>query len=654
MTELAEKTLVDGRYRIIGRIGSGGMADVYCAEDTHLGREVALKVLHRRFAQDQEFVERFRREASSAAGLQHPNVVGVFDRGRHEGTYYIAMEHLRGPTLKEIVTEAAPLPQNTAIEFGVQILRAAGFAHRRGVIHRDFKPHNVIVDENGNAKVTDFGIARAGASEMTETGSIMGTAQYLSPEQAQGHAVTAASDLYSIGVMLYEMVAGRLPFDGDSAVSVALKHLAEPPPPVSRFRPDVNPALEAVVMAALAKDPAQRWQSADEFAAGLEAARERLDAGDGQDTAAFGALPLPVPVASPESAPLADGTAPEAPPATEPPARRRRRWPMFAIGLMALALAALLALLALGGLVAADKVDVPRVTGKQLIQARAALEHAGLKVRQTRVRSSADFDTVVDQDPNGGTRADKGSTVTLEVSNGPGNVRVPSVENLEQARAIKELNKLDLKANVDEEHSDRVREGFAIRTVPRESTEVERGTRVRLFVSSGPRKVSVPAVVGLSRGSAESQITGAGLEVAVQEQESDAPQGEVLAQQPAAGSRVDKGTRVTITVSKSRPRLTVPDVVGLSAGAAVRELRGAQLTAVKRERSVTSREEDGKVLAQRPGGGAQADRGAAVVIVVGAFKEAKPPKAPKAPKKTPKKTPTTPSTPPATPQPPAP
>ena len=239
VTEVADNTLVDSRYLIVRRIGSGGMADVYCAEDTHLGRQVALKVLHRRFAQDQEFVERFRREASAAAGLQHPNVVGVFDRGRHDGTYYIAMEHLPGRTLKEIVTAEAPLAQERVVDLGMQILQAAEFAHRHGVIHRDFKPHNVIVDDHGAVKVTDFGIARAGASEMTETGSIMGTAQYLSPEQAQGHAVTAASDLYSIGVMLYEMLAGRLPFEGDSAVSVALKHLSEPPPPISQFRPDV-------------------------------------------------------------------------------------------------------------------------------------------------------------------------------------------------------------------------------------------------------------------------------------------------------------------------------------------------------------------------------------------------------------------------------
>ncbi len=295
MTEVATGALVDGRYRILRRIGSGGMADVYAAEDTHLGREVALKVLHRRFAQDQEFVERFRREAKAAAGLSHPNVVGVFDRGEHEGTYYIAMECLTGRTLKEIVASEAPLSQQRVVELGVQILHAAGFAHRHGVIHRDFKPHNVIVDERGHAKVTDFGIARAGASEMTETGSIMGTAHYLSPEQAQGHAVTAASDLYSIGVMLYELLTGQLPFQGESAVAIALKHLSEQPAPISQLRPDVHPALEAVVMAALAKDPAQRWQTADDFAEGLEAARAQIDAGanGGQSTAAFAPIPLP-------------------------------------------------------------------------------------------------------------------------------------------------------------------------------------------------------------------------------------------------------------------------------------------------------------------------------------------------------------------------
>src|SRR5919112_720255 len=289
MAEVAEGAVVDGRYRIERRIGSGGMADVYVAADSQLGREVAIKMLHRRFSRDQEFVERFRREASAAAGLQHPNVVSVFDRGEYDGTYYIAMEYLPGKTLREVLREEAPLDQLRAIDYTIQILQAAAFAHRRGVVHRDFKPHNVMVGPDGRLKVTDFGIARAGASEMTETGSIMGTAQYLSPEQAQGHAVTAASDLYSIGVMLYEMLAGRLPFEGDSAVSVALKHLSEPPTPISQLRPDVSPALESVVMAALAKDPAHRWQSADDFAEALQAALAAVH--DRHPRAAAGRVP---------------------------------------------------------------------------------------------------------------------------------------------------------------------------------------------------------------------------------------------------------------------------------------------------------------------------------------------------------------------------
>ena len=389
MTEVAGNTLVDGRYRILRRIGSGGMADVYCAEDGHLGRQVAIKVLHRRFAQDQEFVERFRREAKSAAGLNHPNVVGVFDRGEHEGTYYIAMEYLTGRTLKDIVTSEAPLPQERVIDIGTQILEAAGFAHRHGVIHRDFKPHNVIVDDLGHAKVTDFGIARAGASEMTETGSIMGTAQYLSPEQAQGHAVTATSDIYSIGVMLYEMLAGRLPFEGDSAVAVALKHLSEQPPPISQWRPDVHPALEAVVMAALAKDPAQRWQSAEDLAAGLEAARVQIDTGQngGQDTAALPRSRCRPTMPRPRR--RGERAGPVIAPTNEP--RAGRDGAALAVvhdRAPDLALVAALLYVILSGTLAAEKKDVPRVTGKQLVEARAVLERAGFEGQTERVRGA--------------------------------------------------------------------------------------------------------------------------------------------------------------------------------------------------------------------------------------------------------------------------
>jgi eukaryotic-like serine/threonine-protein kinase len=615
MTEVAANTLVDSRYRIVRRLGSGGMADVYCAEDTHLGREVALKVLHRRFAQDQEFVERFRREAKSAAGLQHPNVVGVYDRGEHEGTYYIAMEHLPGRSLKEIVEQEAPLPQEQVIALGVQILRAAGFAHRHGVIHRDFKPHNVIVDDAGQAKVTDFGIARAGASEMTETGSIMGTAQYLSPEQAQGHAVTAASDLYSIGVMLYEMLAGRLPFEGESAVSVALKHLSEQPPPLSQFRPDVNPALESVVMAALAKDPARRWQSAEEFAAALEAARVRIESGvdgGGQETAIF----TPVPVESPS-----DSFPPQLPPDALAAPRRRRRWPWFTLGLLTLLLAGLLAFLAISGLTAEEKVEIPRVVGKQLVEARADLERAGFEVAESRVRSDQDFDQVLDQDPDGGQEAEKGSTVTLEVSDGPGTVNVPTVAKLPQREAIRQLERADLKVSTNKEPSDEVDEGLAIRTVPRAGTEVTRGTRITLFISSGPEQVTVPDVNGLSRNSAEQQLEDEGLRVAVREQESEEPEGDVIAQDPAAGTDVDKGATVTITVSTGVAKVVSPNVVGLQPRDASRQLRDSGLEPLERERTVTDPAQDGVVIEQRPAAGTELEKGRAVVIIVGRLEE---------------------------------
>jgi len=626
MTEVAGNTLIDGRYRILRRIGSGGMADVYCAEDSHLGRQVAIKVLHRRFAQDQEFVERFRREAKSAAGLNHPNVVGVFDRGEHEGTYYIAMELLTGRTLKDIVTAEAPLPQDRVVDIGTQILEAAGFAHRHGVIHRDFKPHNVIVDEHGHAKVTDFGIARAGASEMTETGSIMGTAQYLSPEQAQGHAVTATSDIYSIGVMLYEMLAGRLPFEGDSAVAVALKHLSEQPPPISQWRPDVHPALEAVVMAALAKDPAQRWQSAEDLAAALEAARVQIEAGHngGQDTAAFAPIPMPSDDGT-AATQVAGAPAPVIAPVAEPRAERERRWPWFTIGILTLALVGALLFVILSGALTAEKVDVPRATGKQLVVARALMERAGFEVQTERVRSSQPFDQVIDQDPNPGEQADKGSTVTLEVSDGPGTVLVPAVANLRQGQATRELEDAGLKVTVDSESSEKVKKGFAVRTVPGEGKEVTKGTRVRLLVSSGPEQIAVPDVTGLSRESAESLLRDEGLEVAVLEQESDVAEGDVISQSPSAGTQLTRGETVTITVSTGRPQVDVPDVIGLKERSASARLASAGLEPVTQERTVTDPAQDGVVVEQRPGSGTQVDSGRQVVIVVGVLEEPEPP-----------------------------
>jgi len=606
MTEVASNTLVDNRYRILDRIGSGGMADVYRAEDTHLGREIALKVLHRRFAQDAEFVERFRREARAAAGLQHPNVVGVYDRGDHEGTYYIAMEHLTGSSLKDVVGAEAPLDQLKVIDLGVAILAAAAFAHKNGVIHRDFKPHNVIIDGEGVPKVTDFGIARAGASEMTETGSIMGTAQYLSPEQAQGHSVSEASDLYSIGIMLYELLTGGLPFGGDSAVSIALKHLSEPPPPMATESLHIEPNLESVVMGALAKDPQERWQTAEDFAAALEACRPYVEAqGAGAaPTTATAAFAAPVVV-------------------TERPVEERedrRRWPYVVLALLVLALIGVMAY----AFTRPEKVDVPKVVGLQLSEARERLDRKGFEeVEVQRERSRAPVDTVLRQNPDSGEAAARGDVIKLGVSAGPGKVRVPSVSNTPQERAIKELDRQGLKVTADPQASDTVKEGFAIGTSPQAGTEVDRGTRVRLFVSTGPEQISVPSVVGLTRESAEARITDLGLEVAVEMEEStDTPDGEVISQSPGSGTQLERGSKVSITVATQPEQVDVPDVTGLSQGDALRVLRNAGLGGSVQQRTTDDESEGGIVLDQRPGAGVEVDEGASVVIIVGLFEEA--------------------------------
>src|SRR6184192_2483683 len=280
VTDTLLGTVFDGRYRIVRKLGSGGMADVYLAEDQELGRRVAIKILNDRHAADDSFVERFRREAKNAAGLSHPNIVSVYDRGTAEGTYYIAMEYLDGRSLKELIVSRGPAPVKTSVEYARQILAAVGFAHKNGIVHRDIKPHNVLVGPEGRLKVTDFGIARSGASQMTEVGSIIGTAQYLSPEQARGSPVDQTSDLYSVGIVLYEMLTGKVPFTGDTPLEIAMKHLSAIPKPPSQVRHDVPHDLDLIVLRALAKDPDERYQTADEMDADLERVLQGLPVGD--------------------------------------------------------------------------------------------------------------------------------------------------------------------------------------------------------------------------------------------------------------------------------------------------------------------------------------------------------------------------------------
>src|SRR4051794_39426177 len=643
MAEVAENAIVDGRYRITGRIGTGGMADVYCAHDEHLGRDVALKMLHRRFAQDQEFVERFRREASAAAGLQHPNVVNVFDRGEYDGTYYIAMEFLRGRTLKELISQEGPLDQIRALDITVQILRAAGFGHRRDVIHRDFKPQNVIVDDEGGVKVTDFGIARAGASEITETGSIMGTAQYLSPEQAQGTAAEESSDLYSIGVMLFEMITAQLPFDGESAVAVALRHLTEPPPPLHTLRPDVHPALEAVVNQALAKDPRQRFQDADSFIAALEHVRPQLQAMQpGQETADWTAI-TPAVYPAPYETMVTSAPAAYAP--VDERRERRRVWPWIVLGLL---IAAVIG----GALLFAgerNKVAVPGVIGARADQARTLLEQRGFQVNVDRKKSLQPVDQVIQQDPGPGEKVKKGSTVTLTVSDGPPDAVVPDVEGLPLRVALRQLRKKGFVPDINQQSSDTVKKGLVISTSPSGGTVLAQGEHVGVDVSGGVAQFATPNVVGLDQGAAENALENKGLVPAVVEQQSDQPQGNVIAQEPVAGTKVAKGDRVTITVSKGPGAVAVPDVVGLTRGDARGELQSAGFNVQVKTRTSEDPGDDDIVLDQRPGHGTQLKKGRTVVIYVGQY-TAPPADTGTTPTPTPTPTPTTPSgttTPPA-------
>jgi beta-lactam-binding protein with PASTA domain/predicted Ser/Thr protein kinase len=593
MPSIAPDTLVDGRYRVIRRLGSGGMADVYCAEDTQLGREVALKLLYRRFAEDSEFVERFRREASSAAGLQHPNVVQVFDRGQWDGTYYIAMEFLPGRNLKQVVRDHGALEPALAVDLVVQILKAARFAHRRGVVHRDIKPHNVIVDDEGRAKVTDFGIARAGASDMTETGSIMGTAQYLSPEQAQGHPVDARADLYSIGIVLYELLTGAPPFDADSPVTIALKQVSEDPVPPRQLNPAVPPALDAVVLRALRKEPAERFQGADAFVAALESAMA-------------GGYVEPIAMADDPVAALEE--------------QDRRNWSRIAlVALVLLALAAL----AIGAwlLLTPDKTRVPDVVGKRSGTAAQILQNRGFEVDVVPIQSdTVPEDRVAGQRPEPGTEADEGSLVTITVSSGPGEAAVPIVQGLPADEAADRLREAGFKSEQRGEFSDSVRSGRVIETTPPEGTTLRRGSTVTLVVSRGREKVAVPDLQGRSREEAERLLREAELEPAVTEREDEAADpGTVLEQDPAAGTRVAKGRTVELVVAKAPPDVEVPGVIDATEDDAVQALEDAGFEVTVEEVSAETPDDDGIVLDQEPDPGTPRPQGSDVTITVGRF-----------------------------------
>jgi eukaryotic-like serine/threonine-protein kinase len=631
-------TVFDGRYQIIRKLGAGGMADVYLAEDQELGRRVAIKILNDRHAADDSFIERFRREAKNAAGLSHPNIVSIYDRGEAEGTYYIAMEFLDGRSLKELIVGRGPAPIKIAIDYARQILAALGAAHRQGIVHRDIKPHNVLVGAEGRLKVTDFGIARSGASQMTEVGSIIGTAQYLSPEQARGAPVDQTSDLYSVGVVLYEMLTGQVPFTGDTPLEIAMKHLSEVPKPPSELRPEVTHDLDSVVLRALAKDPSERYQSAEEMDADLARVAEGLPVDPETEEAATAVLSGSGVMAAAPTSVIARPGAPTlpAPPGRTPPAgyygyegpprRRRPVWPwvLSVLLLVAAAAAAWFAYTKIQDQLNANKpVAVPFVEGSREALATEKIRDAGLVPQVARAfDDKIEKGIVINQSPDAGERIQRHGNVDITVSKGKETLPVPSVIGKSQADAVSTLTNAGLVARVFQ-----VPSGKPVDTVtgqdPRPGETVEKGSPVRINVSSGPAEVTVPSVVGLPFDQASSALQNEGFAVGRKNVESDQPADTVVEQSPSGSAK--PGSTITLSVSKGPKTSEVPDVGSQDEQSARDSITSAGFTVRVRNQEVTDPGLEGIVLNQSPGGGTQAKQGSIVTITVGRLAQTEPP-----------------------------
>jgi eukaryotic-like serine/threonine-protein kinase len=618
-------TLFDGRYRILRKLGTGGMANVYLAEDEVLGRRVAIKILNDRHAGDDQFVERFRREAKNAASLSHPNIVSIYDRGEAEGTYYIAMEYLDGRSLKELIVARGPAPVHIAIDYARQILTAIRFAHRHGIVHRDIKPHNVLVDAEGRLKVTDFGIARAGVSQMTETGSIIGTAQYLSPEQAKGAPVDQTSDLYSVGVVLYELLTGVVPFSGDTPVEIAMKHLSSAPEPPSAKRAEIPRDLDLIVLRALAKDPADRYQSAEEMDADLARVARGAAVSPATEEAATAIISRPPPAGVTEITSRRPAV-PYAPPAAyydyDEPRRRASFWPWFIAALFVIAAV-------IGGYFLYNQVQ-DQLSGSETVavgdyralresDAVKKIHQAGLRDQVVRQYSKdVDETYVIKQDPQPGERIAKGNYVTVFTSLGPPKTTVPSVVGLQLDAALGRLQDAKLKGKKVSVDSDKP-EGQVVSQSPTAGASVEEGSAVTVRVSKGPQPVAVPNVIGLSFESASSTLLGKGFAVSRVDVDASDAKGIVVGQDPAPGTFQNPNTNIKLSVSKGPKTSTVPDVTSISQADAVAQLRESGFRVHIVTQPVTDPNQDGIVQTQDPAGGTQAPPGSSVTIAVGKF-----------------------------------
>ncbi|MFF7869808.1 Stk1 family PASTA domain-containing Ser/Thr kinase [Streptomyces qaidamensis] len=633
--------VLDGRYRIDARIAVGGMATVYRAVDTRLDRVLALKVMHPALAVDASFVERFIREAKSVARLAHPNVVQVFDQGTDGSYVYLAMEYVAGCTLRDVLRERGALQPRAALDILEPVLAALGAAHRAGFVHRDMKPENVLIGDDGRVKVADFGLVRAVDTVTNTTGTVLGTVSYLAPEQIEDGTADPRVDVYACGVMLYEMLTGDKPHDGDSPAVILYKHLHEDVPPPSAAVPGMAYELDEMVASATARTPAVRPHDAVALLAQIRDGRGRLsedqldavppqalavdhDNGDDRTTVIPRALttPRPLPVNEDDEASRAavDRTSRFASPPPPPPSRRRR--PGFRRGPAAIAVAVLL-VLGLGAGIwyinSGQFTKVPPLLAKTQAQAEDRLEDAGLEVGEV---SHAHSDTVkrgtiIGTNPEPGARIRLNDSVSFTISDGPETVRVPALAGRKLEEARDQLRQDGLEPGmVTREFSEDVPRGSVVSARPADGTKVRAGTAVELVVSKGS-PIDIPDVTGSDEADARSELTEAGLKVKIAPERvnsSEYDKGQVVRQTPKSGGPAAEGDTVTLTLSKGPEMVEVPDVVGDSVDDATRALEGAGFQ-VDEDRGLLGLFGD-EVKSQSVDGGATAPKGSTITIKI--------------------------------------
>jgi len=622
-----EQTLLSSRYRLSGHLARGGMADVYEAEDTLLNRPVAVKILHTNFASDSAFVARFRREAQAAANLNHPNIVAIYDWGQEDNTYYMVMELISGRTLREIMKSEGPLLPRRAAEITAEAAAALTVAHQAGVYHRDIKPGNIMITQDGAVKVTDFGIARAldDSEELTRTGAVIGTATYFSPEQAQGLPADERSDVYSLGIVLYEMLTGRPPFTGESPVAVAYQHVSEYALPPDQVNPDVPPDLAAIVEKAMAKEPVERYQTADELRSDLLlylSGRQPLAAGAAAAAAATALIGTPPPTVPP------DETARVVATSQVPPEEPRSQAAYFAavIGLLAVLAVGIFILFRLlaGGEPVANTVIVPDLTLQPAEQVFETLQELDLKVRTRQETSdTVPIGLVIATEPPAGTEVETGSFVVVVESAGIEEFTVPPVigETEAVARSRIEAQGFEI-GTVTYELTETEVEGVVIDQSPEGGTLQPPGTEVDLKVSKGPLSLEVPDVSGMTADNAIVTLTREGFENILTEEEFslDELEGRVIRTDPEAAMVVPRDRTVTVFVSLGPEPVAVPDFTGMTEPEARQQANSLGLLLVVSSDRVEVPLDSGlidRIAAQEPGAGETLEVGDEVTVQLG-------------------------------------